>query len=169
MNKEDQIESFVQSHRGSFDDVQPPATVWQRIERSLDRSDRNHIPAFIARQSWKIAAVLVLMLALTYRFIPLNAGTQGDPAELTDMENFYDHALAVKVSRMEPGQGVTADMLLAQQQKDPAFIQLKLAFRENPGNARVHAALYQYYQARLVLVDQVNESMHQVTEENETH
>ncbi len=155
MNQKDPIETFISEHRKELDGAETPPGVWGRVEPALGNTGGGKLLSLISRQGWKAAAVLLLILGATYRFIPASAGTSGDPAELTDLEHYYDQQLATKLSSLQPGGKVTVAMLMAQQQQDSTFIQLREAFRENPGNARVRDACCQYFQDKLDLADQL--------------
>jgi len=158
MNHTNPIESFIREHRQELDDAQAPLGVWARLEPALGNHRRGRVLSLVTRKGWKAAAVLLVILGATYRFIPVRAAS-GDPAELTDLVHYYDQKLAAKISAMEPGGKVTEQMLLAQQQQDSTFNQLREAFRENSGNGRVEGALRRYFQGKLDLADQLASSV----------
>ncbi|HEX8041533.1 MAG TPA: hypothetical protein VF490_20435, partial [Chryseosolibacter sp.] len=62
----DQLENFVRRNREAFDDKEPSASLWNRIERSLDGSTRRWSNPLAY---WRAAAIFFMALS-AYLLIP---------------------------------------------------------------------------------------------------
>lgn len=173
MKRKDQIEDFIRENREAFEGPGPGAQVWDSVDQSLDKRGKAKIIPFMRRHAWKAAAVILILIAMTIRVISRedsNNLQRGNASDLTDMQHYYNQQIALKMSLIQPASSgnatVSPESLYKQQQQDPAFQNLQEAFRENPGDASVKAALYQYYQARLNMLDRISSTIRESTHPN---
>lgn len=92
----DQLENFVRRNREAFDDREPSANLWSRIEHSLGRGTRrwNNPVAY-----WRAAAIFFMALS-AYLLIPKKVTpSEGALAmkEFSDVEAYYVQEISSKV------------------------------------------------------------------------
>lgn len=61
------LEDFIQKNKNQFDDYEPSAALWHRIEKKLDEPKEKKTKVFLmASAKWAAAAMIVLAIGLTF-------------------------------------------------------------------------------------------------------
>ena len=92
----DQLENFIRRNREAFDDKEPSASLWNRIERSLDKRTRRWT---IPVAYWRAAAIFFMALS-AYLLIPKQVDRSENALamkEFSDVEAYYVQEISSKV------------------------------------------------------------------------
>jgi hypothetical protein len=95
----DQFEDFVRKNREAFDDREPSAKIWNRIEGAMGFSNRS---LWNSVGLWRAAAVIFMALSI-YLMVPKRAQPKQDLAlkEFSDVEQFYFEQISEKTALIE--------------------------------------------------------------------
>jgi hypothetical protein len=105
------LEDFIRSNRQAFDDKEPPASVWARIQENIPAAKAR--PWYDNLIIWRAAAILFMGLS-AYLMIPsLSSQQRSDSVavgEFNDVEEFYTSQISQKVALIEEiSKGESAD------------------------------------------------------------
>jgi hypothetical protein len=99
----DRLEKFIRENRASFDDRNPPANIWYKINNKLDKSDPRQV--HIGSYLWRAAAIF-LFIAVVWLLIDRTkiADQVAQVYEISDdsqisfdeVENFYFQEIQAK-------------------------------------------------------------------------
>src|SRR6478609_1142052 len=95
------LEDFIKKNRDAFDDKEPSERVWNNIESTLEKKQRN---VWDSVMLWRAAAILFMGLSV-YFFITRTSGETKQSAssitlqkDFTNLESFYSAEIASKVA-----------------------------------------------------------------------
>lgn len=103
MQDKDQLEEFIKDNRPSFDTLEAPKGVWNKIEKDLGHSIS--APKQVLWY-WK-AAVVVLLAAVTFlvidNYVPTaeNQEVLSEVSDFEELETFYTSIITKKESKLE--------------------------------------------------------------------
>ncbi|HVB04224.1 MAG TPA: hypothetical protein VNE41_10960 [Chitinophagaceae bacterium] len=161
-----QLEQFIRENREVFDDQVPGKQVWFRVDRVLGKKPPFRLITGLRGYKWKLAALILLILGMTggIRLVRIRESAGSVlPAPWSAMQHYYNRQITRKIAliRSQTGHKSTfsAEDLVQSELRDPAYIRLERAFQENPGDEQVQAAVHQYYQTRLEILDRINHTV----------
>lgn len=167
--EENEFEGFVRHHRYSFEERGPSAKVWEALEKELPKRSSGGVVRSLQRHWLKVAVILVLLVnvgVLVKMFVlnkPAQSGTTvtlSNPAPSTeDAQVYYTSQIEQKlqaIRQFPPDQtGLDSAALAELQLRNSTYDALQKELKTNPGNERIHAALIQYYQMKVELLDKI--------------
>lgn len=159
----DEFKRYIDDHR---DDFEVPAggfdDLWAGIDEGIaakenEEEEPRRIPLF-HRKVWKVAAMLVMALGITWMTLQVNTGE--DPIakvpEWQETEQFYTTQIKEKMQVLETKRGQLdhsvfddLDML------DAAFLELKKDLQDNADNQEVIEAMIESYQIKLQILEEI--------------
>jgi hypothetical protein len=96
---EDKLKKFVDQNREAFDELEPSAELWSRIEEKLEQKESAKRYDLSSQWIWKVAAVLFLGISLALifdKFNPITSQMSGSdnsayklPEQLQQVEQYY--------------------------------------------------------------------------------
>jgi len=156
----DNLENFVRTNRGAFDQAQPDLRVWAGIDKALGSPPSRRVPLW--RRSLSIAASVLFLIGLgTFIGWQLNQGATAQSLaemhpELQEMKEYYEAELQEKKA------------LLASHQADPSVnedlsqlegflkeLQSELAEAPRGQEEQIVNAMIENYQDRLEILERV--------------
>ncbi len=153
------LERFIRTNRGAFDNREPSSQVWSQIRRSLDVKSGwiNALPF------WRAAAVL--FMAITAYLLTQNlvetAAEKSTIGEFQDVEAFYTDQIASKIELIEaeqslegPLNGFTHDF----HQLEAMYQVLKEELRTRPSKKVKDALVLNL----LIRIDLLNQQLHKL-------
>jgi len=170
MDQNDDIERFIRDHREDFEQQEPAADVWEKLERSL-YAPKEETPAgrpvvrrlFTGSKRWLTAAAAVVLcvslaaFARTYQLKTQMMDT-AIPQDLRDAQAYYENRISLKVARIKSisaRQGGDSTLWQAFTHRDEEYDRLKKALSENPGEPHVRAAFVEFYRSRLQVLTRI--------------
>ena len=160
----DPLEDFVHRNREAFDDREPSAALWKRIEGSLGLAGSTwRSPLFL----WKAAAIFFMALSLYLLFPKGLAKAENTLAlkEFSDVEAFYFQQISNKVELIREFQasdglnGFTHDF----QQLEAMYLVLREEMKTRPSQKVKDALVLNL----LVRIDLLNKHLQQLEEKKE--
>jgi hypothetical protein len=152
----DSLKGFIKEHREEFDDKQPSASAWSKIESRLPGK---RITLWSNLHVWRAAAALFLTLSV-YLMISRNYNQSvGDRAKLQvefiDLENFYNSQIADKVELISTIQEFNDDESFAQdiEKLDAMYQVLREQMKAHPSE-KIKDALILNMLVRIDLLNQ---------------
>jgi len=158
----DRLERFIREQRSSFDDRNPPDSLWHKINGQLDSGGRE---VFMFRHLWKVAA-LFLFVVVVWLLVDrqqqqeqLNLSqietTQG--IDLREVENYYIKLIENKQQEIRHFIDVypeADDQLLSDINKlDSSYQELKKKLLQQP-NEKIIDAMVINLQTRIEILNQ---------------
>lgn len=117
------LEKFIEANRDEFDDVEPPADTWQKVEAAITKKSRIH---FLQRSYFKwSAAAAVLLLAGMVTWLAINRQKNIEPIARGKDSVVTDLATLAPADAPEMNQ--VAKLILVKQEE------LKSLSKEQPG------------------------------------
>jgi hypothetical protein len=153
----DSLKDFIHQNREDFDDKEPNAKVWKRIQGSL--STAKPISLWNSVSVWRAAAILFLGLA-SFFFITGKQSTvqkrevtklQG---EFLDLEAFYSSEISEKVAMINDFQESESDQFAQDFQKLDAMYQVLKEQMKSQPSQKVKDALVLSLLMRIDLLNQ---------------
>lgn len=164
----DELEDFVKKNRPAFDDREPSAKVWNRIQSSLLLKSK---PWFDSLALWRAAAILFMALS-AFLLIPRGSEKMENAQalqEFSDVEAFYIQQISNKVDMIgefdgnDGLNGFTHDF----QQLEAMYHVLKEEMKARPSQ-QVKDALVLNLLVRIDLLNQQLHKLEQSSGEEET-
>lgn len=167
--KTDHLEKYMRENRASFDDAQPPASLWNRIDRPKARIVRLNW----RQVAWRAAAVIIIFSASWFLHDLVNREETVTPdvagitpeetsplfLELTEAEAFYTAQInqrkeeVMTLARENPVIIREIDMELIELEQ--VRKELKQDLNDNADNEQVIEALIQNYRFKLDILEEM--------------
>lgn len=162
----DNLEDFIKSHRQEFDDLEPRADTWSKIQKDLNQKAQKKDYSWI----WKVAAAVFLCLTVVLA-IERNISSDfrqvaevSDPnlaksaaAELMEVENYYTQLISQKREEIESvldESGLVDNELLEDMdQLDVMYVRLKEDLKQNQNDERLINAMIRNLQLRVEILN----------------
>jgi hypothetical protein len=157
-----QLEDFVRQNREAFDDKEPSASAWRKIEGALRFKKSSPWNSVII---WRAAAIIFMVLS-GYLLIPKGSAikqSEFSMKEFTDVEQFYFQEISEKTEliqefqRNEGMNGFTQDF----QQLEAMYLVLKEEMKNRPSQKVKDALVLNL----LVRIDLLNQQLHKLEKE----
>lgn len=165
------FESFIQQHRGAFDEPGPSPRVWDALERELEGSRKGRVVSMLGKNWFKAAVIAVLLVnaAVLFYFARHKQQQQQDLAvvipEMQDAKVYYTTRINEKLELINayPASELGLDSTAKQelQLRNDTYKTLENELKKNPGNERIRGAMVRYYQLKLELLDKILEELHE--------
>lgn len=160
----DRLEDFVKKNRDAFDHLQPPASVWNRIDRALFGTTS----LWGSVTLWRAAAVIFMCLSI-YLLIPkekISPSGQTAMKEFTDVEAFYITQISEKVKMIDGFEGeATTSYAQDFYQLQAMYLVLKEEMKQRPSQKVKDALVLNL----LVQIDLLNQQLHMLEKGNDDH
>lgn len=80
------LEEFIRKNKDAFDDHEPSAALWSRLEKKIDAPQKSSATKIIpVRLKWVAAAAMIAAVAITgFYFLNNNRGKSGNDIAITD-------------------------------------------------------------------------------------
>ena len=166
--EENEFERFVRHHRYSFEEGGPGPNVWAALEKELPAKPSGGIVRSMQRHWLKIAVVLVLLInvgVLVKMFVFNKPATSENSVaanavpDTQDAQVYYTSQIEQRLQAIrkfpEDQLGLDSAARSELQLRNGTYDALQKELKNNPGNERIHAALVQYYQLKLELLDRI--------------
>lgn len=140
MSKE--LKNFISEHRREFDDVQPPAHLWDKIDQQVRSKKKGGRLITSPFYKWAAAAAILIVAAGVYFY--QYGSKAGDGVQTTSQATNSTESRTSELGRLAPEYATTAKRIfqsIEQQQE-----QLKAVASEVPG-------LYEQFSADLAALD----------------
>ncbi|UXX77990.1 hypothetical protein N7E81_11525 [Reichenbachiella carrageenanivorans] len=159
----DKLETFIQSHRAEFDDLEPRPTTWHKIQQELAPVQAKKEYAWL----WKAAAIVFLCISVGLAIertmqtatntMPVAQQTTKNPsAELREVEGYYTQLISQKRAEIKSviaQKGLAdVDLLEDMEQLDQMYAKLKKDLKKNQNDERVINAMIQNLQLRVEIL-----------------
>ncbi|PUZ24313.1 hypothetical protein GA0116948_10798 [Chitinophaga costaii] len=167
--EENEFESFVRHHRHAFEEGGPDAKVWSALEKTFPAKPSGGIVRSMQHHWLKIAVVLVLLInvgVLIKMFVfdkPVASETvvnnNAVAPSAQDAQAYYASQIEQKLQAIrqfpQDQLGLDSAAQAELQLRNSTYEALQKELKANPGNERIHAALIQYYQLKVELLDRI--------------
>lgn len=157
----DKLETFIQSHRTEFDELEPRPATWHKIQQELAPAQAKRDYTWL----WKVAAVVFLCLSVGLAIertmqpdaMPVaQQMTKSPSVELREVEGYYTQLISQKraeIKNVIAQKGLAdVDLLEDMEQLDQMYIKLKKDLKRNQNDERVINAMIQNLQLRVEIL-----------------
>lgn len=158
MQDKDQLEEFIKEHKASFDTIEAPKGVWDKIESDLDKSFEPSKPVL---WYWK-AAVIVLLGAVIFlvadKYVPNGASQEqlSEVSEFEELETFYTSIINKKESKLKEelkGEEAINYLEIDIEELDLLYQDLRKVYLEEQTTPEVYDRLMHLLRQRLHLIN----------------
>lgn len=158
MQDKDQLEEFIKEHKASFDTIEAPKGVWDKIESDLDKSIEPSKPVL---WYWK-AAVIVLLGAVIFlvadKYVPNGASQEqlSEVSEFEELETFYTSIINKKESKLKEelkGEEAINYLEIDIEELDLLYQDLRKVYLEEQTTPEVYDRLMHLLRQRLHLIN----------------
>ena len=157
------LEDFIKKNRDAFDDKEPSERVWDNIESTIEKKQRN---VWDSVMLWRAAAILFMGLSV-YFFITRTSGETKQSAssitlqkDFTNLESFYSAEIASKVAKINNYENANDLDLFTQdfQKLDAMYLVLKEEMKAKPSQKVKDALILNM----LIRIDLLNQQLHRL-------
>ncbi|MCW3804965.1 hypothetical protein [Plebeiibacterium marinum] len=156
---ENNFNKYIKNNRESFNDLTPPANMWERISDNIPaKKDHSHKKLIFSISS---AAAFLTVTLLAYHFLvraPYSK-PQSFYSEIQETERYYNNILANKKETIykltgntpEIKQDIETELALL----DSAMVELKNDLKDGISNTEVVEAMVQNYRMKLKILEDI--------------
>lgn len=158
---QDDWKDHVDRHRSDFDTYELEDGVWIDLESRLIQAEQKENKKVISFSwVWKATAACVSALVIAFFLYPTeeNGVEYVADSELTEVENYYQDKINVKVSQIsaiEKDEDIFKDLKVL----DQAFVELKEDLKDNADNEEVINAMIATYKVKLEVLERILEEL----------
>ncbi len=167
----DQLEKYIQSNRGKFDEESDKEALWSRIEHDLDKSASRVNLNWV----WKAAAVLFMAATLLLSLDRLDSNQEtlvenNMDQEFVKVEAFYTNLIEQKRQELKQIDrvGLSENFLKELDELDSTYKNLKNTYKTNISQEKILNAMIENLQLRIQILNKQLEILQALNEkENE--
>lgn len=158
---QDDWKNHVDRHRSDFDSYELEDEIWIDLQARLEQAEKRATKKGSSYNwLWKTLAACVSALILAFFLYPAEDQTEElvVDAELTEVENYYQDQINVKVSQIsaiEKDEDIFKDLKVL----DQAFVELKEDLKDNADNEEVINAMIATYKVKLEVLERILEEL----------
>ena len=153
-NKDDLIEKIISEHREKFDFHNPPAGIWENIERELPKPKTRIFQLNTIKLLLAAASFICIGIVGAKYLVPQN----NDP-EVEQLEKYYGANFTVQYNQLAQNRTPDADLLNELKALEAIEEELKEEIKNNYGDTRkmMIKRLLDHYQTKIKLIELINE------------
>lgn len=175
----DNLENFIRENRQSFDDLEPRAETWSKIQNELNQSPEKKDHTWL----WKVAAAVFLCLSVglaVERTMKMDielvaeashAAGKSPSAELTEVEGYYIQLITQKreeIKSVIDTKGFVDNALLEDMdQLDQMYLKLKDDLTRNENDERLINAMIRNLQLRVEILNKQLKVLERISKHEE--
>ena len=157
----DKLEKHIDENRSSFDDLNPPIDMWERISQSTEKNKVGIKKLVVYRLSGAAAILIVALLGYVYFSAPASQKNTVSEyyEEMMETEQFYSKQVLIKkqqVFKLTSDQPeIKSDIEQELALLDTAMTELKNDLNDNIANSEVIEAMIQNYRMKLQILEDI--------------
>ena len=158
MQDKDQLEEFIKEHKASFDTIEAPKGIWDKIESDLDKSIEPSKPVL---WYWKVAVIVLLgavIVLVADKYVPNGASQEqlSEVSEFEELETFYTSIINKKESKLKEelkGEEAINYLEIDIEELDLLYQDLRKVYLEEQTTPEVYDRLMHLLRQRLHLIN----------------
>ena len=171
MGKQDRLEEFIEKNRIGFDDAYASLKVWADIEKQLNEQDKIGKKKGSLRNYLFIGLILLVLVAVG-KFIMTSSPARSEQkemlfAELDGMEHYYNLQAGKMINTVSNDSDILRNQGLIEVENNISEIKAELENMPHSSEELALKALWESYQAKLLIIERIIEHYELSKSENE--